>query len=125
MQAGGLTRFAVPDGSEGNRASEQKTALTSCSVPLVEGVVDMTLFAAEPGGRRYRLAGIRGILHHPGYVYFAEPEAGLVSALESSSGHTGSSLVGQPCLHSIRPACAATPDHETHFWPAVTGRRLY
>jgi hypothetical protein len=30
-------------------------------VPLLEGVVDMTLSAAEPGGRRYRLAGIRGI----------------------------------------------------------------
>ena len=65
---------------------EQKAALTSCGVPLLEGVVDMTHFAAEPGGRRYRLAGTRSILYQPGYTYFAEAGTGQVSALESSSG---------------------------------------
>ena len=65
---------------------EQKAALTSCGVPLLEGVTDMTLFAAEPNGGRYPLAGTRSTLYHPGCTYFAEPETGLVSALESPSG---------------------------------------
>ncbi|WP_176731678.1 SUKH-4 family immunity protein [Micromonospora rhizosphaerae] len=67
--------------------TQQKAALTSCGVPLLEGVVDVTLFAAELRNGKYRLAGTRSELYHAGYIYLAEPETGLVSVLQPSSGH--------------------------------------
>jgi SUKH-4 immunity protein len=84
---GRVIRAGASDVARWRLPPEQKAALTSCGVPLLEGVVDITLFAAEPRDGRYCLAGTRGILYHPGYVYLAEPETGLVSELESSSGH--------------------------------------
>lgn len=65
---------------------QQKAALISCGVPLLEGIVDTVLFAAEPHDRRYRLAGTRTDLYQPGCAYLAAPETGLVSELEPSSG---------------------------------------
>lgn len=57
----------------------------------------MTLFAAEPKEGRYRLAGTKDDLCHAGYVYRAEPETGLVSVLEPSSGHVR--FINSPINH--------------------------
>jgi hypothetical protein len=63
---------------------QQKAALVSCGVPLLEGVVDMVSFAAEPG--MYRLAGYGHDRHGPGSVYAAEQETGRVLELTESGG---------------------------------------
>lgn len=65
---------------------QQKAALISCGVPLLGGIVDTVLFAAEPHDGRYRLAGAKADLYQPGCAYLAEPGTGLVSELEPSSG---------------------------------------
>lgn len=65
----------------------QKVALTSSGVPLLDGVVDMPLFAADPRDGRYCLAGTGDDPRRPDSVYLADPETGLVSALEPSTGH--------------------------------------
>jgi hypothetical protein len=61
----------------------QKAALTSCGVPLLGDIVDMTLFAPDSRHGRYRLAGTGG--DRSGYTYVAEPESGLVSVTERST----------------------------------------
>jgi hypothetical protein len=64
----------------------QKAALTSCGVPLLDDIVDLTLFAEQPQDGRYRLAGFGGDPHRPDCTYLAEPESGLVSVQEQSTG---------------------------------------
>lgn len=64
----------------------QKAALTSCGVPLLDDIVDMTLFAAEPPDGRYRLAGTSGEAPWLGSTYLAEPESCLVTVQEESTG---------------------------------------
>ncbi|MCM0674396.1 SUKH-4 family immunity protein [Micromonospora phytophila] len=84
--AGRVIRAGASDLAGWRLPGKQKAALTSCGVPLLESVVDTTLFAAEPQDGRYRLAGTRVGLYQSGCTYLAEPETGLVSELESSSG---------------------------------------
>ncbi|WP_406037443.1 SUKH-4 family immunity protein [Micromonospora sp. NBC_00898] len=84
---GRVIRAGASDVAGWRLPPQQKAALTSCGVPLLEGVVDMTLFAAELRNGKYRLAGTRSELYHAGYIYLAEPETGLVSVLQPSSGH--------------------------------------
>lgn len=84
---GRVIRAGASDVARWRLPLKQKAALTSCGVPLLEGVVDVTLFAAKPRDGRYCLAGAKSILYDPGSVYLAEPETGEVSELESSSGH--------------------------------------
>jgi hypothetical protein len=85
--AGRVIRAAVSDVAGWRLPRAQKATLTSCGVPLLTGVVDMTLFESEPHGRRYRLAGTKVDPYQPDCIYIAEPETGLVSELEPSSGH--------------------------------------
>ena len=84
---GRVIRVEASDVSGWRLPARQKAALTSCGVPLLEGVVDVTLFTAEPSDERYHLAGVGSDPYHAGYTYLAEPETGLVSVLEPSSGH--------------------------------------
>jgi hypothetical protein len=67
---------------------EQVAALTSCGVPLLENLVDVTLFAVEPRDGGYHLAAITDGSddQQPICAYVAEPETGLVSLLEPSEG---------------------------------------
>ncbi|SMD19978.1 SUKH-4 family immunity protein [Lentzea albidocapillata] len=83
---GRVIRAAVPELTEWRLPWNQKSALISCGVPLLEGIVDMTLFAAKPHDGRYRLAGLKDDLYQPGHTYLVEPETGLVSEWEPSSG---------------------------------------
>lgn len=83
---GRVLRAGASDVAGWRLPREQKAALTACGVPLLEGVVDVTLFEAEPWDGRYRLAGTRGDLCQPGCTYLAEAETGLVSEVEPSSG---------------------------------------
>lgn len=64
----------------------QKEALTVCGVPLLEGIVDTVLFAAEPREAGYRLAGAGEVPRRPDRVYVAEPGTGRVSELELPGG---------------------------------------
>ncbi|MFB9178817.1 SUKH-4 family immunity protein [Dactylosporangium sucinum] len=83
--AGRVIRAEASDVAGWRLPRAQKAALTSCGVPLLDDIVDMTLFAAQPQDGTYRLAGTRGDLHWPGYTYVAEPDSGLVSVLEPST----------------------------------------
>jgi hypothetical protein len=65
---------------------QQKAALVSCGVPLLEGVVDVVSFRAEP--MMYRFAGRGPDRLQPGWVYAAVPETGCVLEQETSSGST-------------------------------------
>jgi len=72
-------------------------------VPLLEGAVDMTLLAAEPAGRRHRLAGIRGILRSAAVspirveAFDGSGEPGLIPC----EPDTGSGRYGWQCLSGL------------------------
>ncbi|MER5266562.1 SUKH-4 family immunity protein [Actinosynnema sp. NPDC002837] len=76
---GRVVRAAEPDLAAWRLPRPQKASLVSSGVPVLEGVVDVVSFAAEPTG--YRLAG-----RDPGTTYAAEPGTGRV--LERASGGT-------------------------------------
>jgi hypothetical protein len=84
--AGRVVRAAASDVAGWRLPREQKAALTSCGVPLLEGVVDVTLFEAEP--TMYRLAGAGVDRYESGCIYLAETQTGRVLELEASSGST-------------------------------------
>ncbi|WP_447190410.1 SUKH-4 family immunity protein [Streptosporangium sp. G12] len=63
---------------------QQKAALVSCGVPLLNGIVDVVSFRAEP--TMYRLAGYSLDRQQPGWTYVAVPETGRVLELETSGG---------------------------------------
>lgn len=63
---------------------QQKAALVSCGVPLLDGVVEVASFEAEP--TTYRLAGYGRGWRPLGWVYAAEPETGRVLEREPLSG---------------------------------------
>ena len=75
----------------------QKAALVSCGVPLLEGVIDVVSFTAEPAA--YRLAG-RGLdRSRPDSTYAAEPGTGRVLELTASGG---TRLVNSSITHWLR-----------------------
>jgi hypothetical protein len=63
---------------------QQKAALASAGVPLLEGVVDVVSFVAEP--TTYRLAGSGLDRSRPDSTHAAEPETGRVLELTTSGG---------------------------------------
>jgi hypothetical protein len=86
--SGLVIRAAGSDVARWRLPYEQKTALISCGVPLLEGVVEEARFDARQHGGMYRLAGTRADAYQPGRTYLAEPDTGVVlESTASSSGH--------------------------------------
>ncbi|MEU4769851.1 SUKH-4 family immunity protein [Actinosynnema sp. NPDC023794] len=91
--SGRVIRAAESDLADWRLLQRQKASLVSAGVPLLEGVVDVVSFTAEPTG--YRLAG-RGLdPSRPDATYAAEPETGQV--LERAAG--GGRLVNSSIDH--------------------------
>ncbi|GAB3960111.1 hypothetical protein GCM10029978_008540 [Actinoallomurus acanthiterrae] len=83
---GPVVRAAASDVAAWRLPEQQKAALVSCGVPLLEDVVDMVSFRAE--SMMYRLAGRGPNRLQPGWAYAAVPETGCVLEQETSSGST-------------------------------------
>lgn len=79
---GRVVRAAWPDVAAWRLPDPQKAALTSCGIPLIEGLVDEASLHAEP--TMYRLA----CASDPSWVYGAVVGTGQVLQVSGSSGST-------------------------------------
>lgn len=77
--AGRVVRATESEVAAWRLPAQQKATLVSSGVPLLEGVIDVVSFRAEPAV--YRLAG-----HASGSTYAAEPDTGRVLELTDADG---------------------------------------